>query len=65
MAAKLDEVVAEFANQSLDAGPYTYLWADALTQKVREGGRIVNVVVAVRANADGRREILGLDVITC
>ena len=25
-------------------GPYRYLWIDALTQKVREGGRVVNVV---------------------
>ena len=27
----------------LDSGPYPYVWLDALTQKVREGGRIVNV----------------------
>jgi putative transposase len=40
------------------------LWIDALTQKVREGGRIVNVhvLVATAVNADGRREILGIDV---
>jgi transposase-like protein len=39
---------------------------DALTQKVREGGRIVNVavVIAVGVNAEGHREVLGLDVIT-
>lgn len=39
---------------------------DALTQKVREGGRIVNVavVIAVGVNNDGHREVLGLDVIT-
>jgi transposase-like protein len=39
---------------------------DALTQKVREGGRIINVavVIAVGVNRDGHREILGLDVIT-
>lgn len=66
MAAELDETVTEFRNRPLDAGPYTYLWADALTQKVREGGRIINiaVVIAVGVNADGHREILGLDVIT-
>jgi hypothetical protein len=36
--------------------------AGALTQKVREGGRIINVhvLVATGVNADGRREILGL-----
>lgn len=66
MAAELDEVVTEFRNRPLDAGPYTYVWADALTQRVREGGRIVNVavVIAVGVNADGHREILGVDVIT-
>jgi transposase-like protein len=39
---------------------------DALSQKVREGGRIINVavVIAVGVNRDGHREILGLDVIT-
>jgi transposase-like protein len=37
---------------------------DALTIKVREGGRTVNVhaLVAVGVNADGGREVLGLDV---
>jgi putative transposase len=66
MAAELDEMVAEFRNRPLDAGPYTYVWMDALTQKVREGGRIVNVavVIAVGVNNDGHREVLGLDVIT-
>ena len=53
--------VTAFRNRPLDAGPYTYVWLDALTQKVREGGRIVNVavVVATGVNADGHREILG------
>jgi transposase-like protein len=39
---------------------------DALTQKVREGGRIINVAVvtATGVNAEGHREILGVDVIT-
>ncbi len=32
-----------FRTRPLDGGPYTYVWLDALTQKVREGGRIVNV----------------------
>ncbi len=66
MAAELDEMVTEFRNRPLDAGPYTYVWMDALTQKVREGGRIVNVAVvtATGVNADGHREILGVDVIT-
>jgi len=66
LAKSLDEVVSAFRNRPLDAGPYTYIWVDALTQKVREGGRIVNVavVVATGVGADGHREILGLDLIT-
>lgn len=66
MAGELDEMVTEFRNRPLDQGPYTYVWMDALTQKVREGGRIVNVavVIAVGVNNDGHREVLGLDVIT-
>ncbi len=66
MAGELDAMVTEFRNRPLDAGPYTCVWMDALTQKVREGGRIINVavVIAVGVNRDGHREILGLDVIT-
>jgi transposase-like protein len=66
MAKDLDAEVAAFRSRPLDAGPYTYVSLDALTQKVREAGRIVNVavVVAVGVNAEGHREVLGLDVIT-
>jgi transposase-like protein len=64
MAAELDEMVTEFRSRPLDAGPYAFVWLDALTQKVREGGRTVNVhaLIATGVNADGHREILGLDV---
>ena len=66
MAKSLDEAVEAFRARPLDAGPYTYVWLDALTQKVREGGRIVNVavVIATGVNANGNREVLGCDVIT-
>ncbi len=66
MAKDLDETVTAFRNRPLDAGPYTYVWIDALTQKVREAGRIRNVaaLVATGVNAAGYREILGLDVVT-
>jgi putative transposase len=66
MARSLDAVVEAFRNRTLDGGPYTYVWIDALTQKVREAGRVVNVgvVTATAVNADGHREILGMDVIT-
>ena len=66
LAATLDEEVAAFRNRPLDAGPYTYVWLDALFIKCREGGRVVNVagVIATAVNAEGHREILGLDVVT-
>lgn len=66
LAASLDAKVAEFRNRPLDAGPYRYVWIDALTQKVREGGRVVNVsaVVATSVNNEGRREIIGFDIVT-
>ena len=61
---QLDEVVDSFLGRPLDGGPYPYVWLDGLTQQVREGGRIVNVcvVVATGVNAEGQREILGMDV---
>ena len=64
MAKHLDEQVAAFRNRPLDAGPYPVLWIDALTQKVRENGRVLTVhaLVAVGVNGDGMREILGIDV---
>ncbi|HEX9357933.1 MAG TPA: IS256 family transposase [Streptosporangiaceae bacterium] len=64
MAAELDEMVEGFRSRRLDAGPYTFVWIDALTQKVREGGRTVNVhaLIATGVNADGKREILGIEV---
>ncbi len=66
MAADLDEQVHAFRTRPLDAGPYTFLAADALSVKVREGGRVVNiaVMVATGVNNDGHREILGIDVST-
>ena len=64
MARELDEHVADFRSRPLDAGPYTFVAADALVLKVREGGRVVNVhaLVATGVNLDGHREILGLQV---
>ena len=64
MASHLDTQVAAFRERPLDQGPYTFVWVDALTVKVREAGRVVNVhaLVATGVNADGHREILGLDV---
>src|ERR1700712_4923770 len=56
MAKELDEHVEAFRSRPLAA--------DALVMKVREGGRVVNVhaLLACGVNADGHREILGLQV---
>jgi len=64
MAKSLDEQVAAFRTRPLDNGPYTFLAADALVLKVREEGRTVKVhaLVATGVNAEGYREILGLQV---
>ena len=66
MAKSLDEMVESFRNRPLEGGPYPYLWLDALVQKSREGGRIVNVatLTAIAVNSDGHREVLGVDVVT-
>lgn len=62
MARDLDEQVEQFRTRPLDAGPYTFVAADALVLKVREGGRVANVhaLVATGVNADGHREVLGI-----
>ncbi|MBU2698861.1 IS256 family transposase [Pimelobacter sp. 30-1] len=67
MAAELDEHVEQFRHRPLDAaGPFTFVAADALTMKVREGGRVINAVVllATGVNSDGHREVLGMRVAT-
>ena len=65
MAKDLDEHVEQFRTRRLDAaGPFTFVAADALVLKVREGGRVVGVhaLVATGVNADGHREVLGVQV---
>jgi hypothetical protein len=65
MATDLDQLVDEFRHRPLGAaGPFTFVAADALTMKVREGGRVVNaaVLVAVGVNGEGHREVLGMRV---
>src|SRR5579875_3511393 len=66
MAKELDEVVDQFRSRPLDRGPYCFVQADALVVKVREGGRTVGVhiLVATGVNAEGKREILGLEVVS-
>ncbi|WP_261556269.1 IS256 family transposase [Frankia tisae] len=66
LAKHLDGQVEAFRSRPLDGGPYRFVQADALTMKVREDGRVVNVhcLLAVGVNGDGHREILGLDVVS-
>jgi putative transposase len=63
LCEEIDEKVQAFLTRSIE-GDWPYLWIDATYVKVRQAGRIVSVavIVAVGANTDGRREVLGLDV---
>ena len=58
-----DERVGEFLNRPL-TGDWPYVWLDATYLKQRQGGRIVSVaaIIAVAANTEGRREIIGLGI---
>ena len=64
ICAELDEVVDAWRSRPLDAGRYGFVWVDGLAMKVREGGRVGNtaVLVATACNADGHRELLGLEL---
>ena len=66
MDKELDTMVEDFRTRPLDTGPYYYVSCDALTMKVREGGRVVktSVLLATGVNADGYRELLGMQVAT-
>src|SRR5574337_472075 len=63
LCAEIDERVQTFLGRPIE-GDWPYLWIDATYLKVRENGRIVSVaaIIAIGANTDGRREVLGLQV---
>jgi transposase-like protein len=63
LCIEIDERVHAFLSRPLE-GEWPYLWIDATYLKVRRGGRIVAVaaIVAVAVNTNGRREVLGIDV---
>ena len=63
LCQEIDERVGAFLDRPIE-GDWPYLWIDATCVKVRQAGRIVSVavIVAVGANSDGRREVLGLDI---
>lgn len=52
--ASSTKLVRDFRERPLEAGPYTFVAADALTIKVREGGRVLQIAVMVASgvNAD-------------
>ena len=63
LCEEIDVRVKAFLDRPIE-GDWPYLWIDATCIKVRQNGRIVSVavIVAVGANADGRREVLGMQV---
>ena len=63
LCEEIDERVKAFLDRPIE-GDWPYLWIDATYVKVRQNGRIVSVavIIAVGVNADGRREVLGMDI---
>jgi transposase-like protein len=63
LCKEIDERVHAFVDRPLP-GEWPYLWLEATYLRQREGGRIVSVaaIIAVAANTDGRREIVGLHI---
>jgi putative transposase len=63
LCEEIDVKVKAFLDRPIEAD-WPYLWIDATYLKVRRDGRIVSVavIIAVGVNADGRREVLGLEV---
>ena len=63
LCSALDDKVRQFRERPL--GESRYVWVDALYEKVREDDRVESmaVVIATGVNAQGRREVLGFDVI--
>lgn len=63
LCGEIDARVGAFLNRPIE-GDWPYLWIDATYVKARQEGRVVSVavIVAVGVNADGRREVLGLDI---
>lgn len=67
MATELDAQVGAFRHRPLgEAGPCTFVAANALTMKVREHGRVSNAVVLIAtvANGDGHRQVLDMRLAT-
>ncbi|MCD7111928.1 IS256 family transposase [Rhizobium sp. DKSPLA3] len=63
LCEEIDVKVKAFLDRPIE-GEWPYIWIDATYLKVRRGGRVVSVaaIIAVGVNADGRREVLGLEI---
>ena len=63
LCEEIDARVKAFLERPLE-GDWPYVWLDATYVKVRRNHRIVSVavIIAVGVNADGRREVLGMDI---
>ncbi len=63
LCEEIDARVKAFLDRPLE-GDWPYVWIDATYVKVRRNHRIISVavIVAVGVNADGRREVLGVDI---
>src|SRR5208337_152435 len=63
LCEEIDERVKAFLERPIE-GDWLYLWIDATYVKARQNGRVVSLaaIIAVGVNADGRREVLGMDI---
>lgn len=63
LCEEIDAKVKAFFERPIE-GDWLYLWVDATSLEVWQHGRIASVaaIVAVGVNADGRREVLGLEI---
>jgi putative transposase len=63
LCGEIDERVNAFLCRPIE-GEWPYVWLDATYVKVRRDHKILSVavIIAVGANADGRREVLGMTV---
>src|SRR5271167_1471622 len=63
LCEEIDGRVGAFLARPIE-GDWPYIWIDATYVKARRGDHVVSVavIIAVGANTDGRREVLGLTV---
>lgn len=64
LCKEIDNIVEEFRNRNLDKHEYPYIWLDATFPKVREGGRICSMAmaIAIGVSQNGDREVLGFEI---